>query len=83
MEVLLSHLLQRLTLVQLLDALLEIFKPKDQHRDVVEGAACGGLAQSNFNSLSRCNMLIVVKLLLGSLAAHLAFVGASVDGAVG
>ena len=83
MDVLLSHLLQRLTLVQLLDALLEIFKPKDQHRDVVEGAASGGLAQSNFNSLSRCNMLIVVKLLLGPLAAHLAFVGASVDGTVG
>ena len=83
MDVLLSHLLQRLTLVQLPDALLEIFKPKDQHRDVIEGATCSGFAQSDFNSLSRCNMLIVVKLLLGSLAAHLAFVGASVDGAVG
>lgn len=82
MDVLLSHLLQGLTLVHLLDGLLEIFKPKDQHRDVVEGAARGGLAQSNFNPLSRRNMLIVVKLLLGSLAAHLAFVGTSVDGAV-
>ena len=82
MDVLLSHLLQRLTLVQLLDALLEIFKPKDQHRDVVEGAASGGLAQSNFNSLSRCNMLIVVERLLGSLATHFTFVWTSVNWAV-
>lgn len=70
-HVLRPHLLQCLPLVHLLDRLLQVLQPEDQHGDVVEGAACSCFAKHNFNTLSRCNVLIVVKLLLGARPVNL------------
>ena len=36
-----THLLQGLTLVHLLDGLLEVLQAEDEHRDVIQRAACG------------------------------------------
>ena len=65
-QVLGTHLLQGFSFIHLLDGLLQVLQAQDQYRDVVERAACCTFSQNDLNSLSRCDMLIVVKLLLSS-----------------
>ena len=68
-----THLLQGFALVHLLDRLLEVLQAEDQHRDVVERAACCTFTQHDLDAFGSRNVLIVVKLLLGSATIDLAF----------
>lgn len=66
--VLLSHLLQGLSLVQLSNCPLKIFETKNQHRDVVERATRSCFTEHNFNSFGGRGVLIVVE--VGILSAR-------------
>ena len=75
-DVLGTHLLQGLTFIHLLDRGLQVLEAEDEHRDVVERATCCTLPQHDLDSLRRSDMLIIVKLLLGSAPVHLALLAA-------
>ena len=65
-----THLLQGLAFVHLFDGLLEVLQAEDEYRDVVKRAACSTFSEDDLDSFCRCNMLIVVELLLGAAIIH-------------
>ena len=65
-----THLLQGLTLVHLLDGLLEVLQAEDEHRDVIQRAACCTFSQDDLDTFRRSNVLIVVELRLGAATVH-------------
>ena len=77
---LLTDLWERLSFVKLFNGRLQVLQAEDEHGNVVKRAARSGLAQCNFNTFGRCNVLVIVKLLLGTRAIDFAFVA---DGMIG
>ena len=65
-----THLLQGLAFVHLLDGLLKVLQAEDEYRNVVERAACSTFSKNDLDSFCRCDMLIVVELLLGAAIIH-------------
>lgn len=59
------YLLERLAIVQLFDGLFHVLQAQDQHSNVVQGSACGGLSQHDFHTFCCCDMLVIVGSSLG------------------
>ena len=66
--VLVTHLLQGLALVKLLDCSLQILQSQYQDGDVVQGSACCCFSQADLDALCCSNMFIVIELLVSRSA---------------